>query len=222
MLEKVKLFFHNQTFLRINFIKGDNMKELINKIKKNKLLTILLAVIIISCILGVLFPVFLKESNKDLIKTSIEEFFLAIDKNQLNYLNSFFQSLTNNIITTSMIWLLGISIIGIPIIIMSMFIKGFLVGFSFIGILITYGFKGLIIALIYTLPNIINLLSSFLLGYYAISFSGMIYRSVFKKETTNFSPIVKRYIKIGIFFLTFSVFISLIESYLVPQILKFL
>lgn len=198
------------------------MKELINKIKKNKLLTILLAVIIISCILGILFPVFLKESNKDLIKTSIEEFLLAIDKNQVNYLNSFFQSLTNNTITTSLIWLLGISIIGIPIIIISIFIKGFLVGFSFISIVITYGVKGLLIALIYTLPNIINLFSSFLLGYYAISFSGMIYRNIFKKETQNFSPIVKRYIKIGIFFLIFSILISLVESYLVPQILKFL
>lgn len=198
------------------------MKELMNKIKKNKLLTILLAVIIISCILGILFPVFLKESNKDLIKTSIEEFLLAIDKNQVNYLNSFFQSLTNNTITTSLIWLLGISIIGIPIIIISIFIKGFLVGFSFISIVITYGVKGLLIALIYTLPNIINLFSSFLLGYYAISFSGMIYRNIFKKETQNFSPIVKRYIKIGIFFLIFSILISLVESYLVPQILKFL
>lgn len=198
------------------------MKELMNKIKKNKLLTILLAVIIISCILGILFPVFLKESNKDLIKTSIEEFLLAIDKNQVNYLNSFFQSLTNNTITTSLIWLLGISIIGIPIIIISIFIKGFLVGFSFISIVITYGVKGLLIALIYTLPNIINLFSSFLLGYYAISFSGMIYRNVFKKETQNFSPIVKRYIKIGIIFLIFSILISLVESYLVPQILKFL
>lgn len=198
------------------------MKELMNKIKKNKLLTILLAVIIISCILGILFPVFLKESNKDLIKTSIEEFLLAIDKNQVNYLNSFFQSLTNNTITTSLIWLLGISIIGIPIITISIFIKGFLVGFSFISIVITYGVKGLLIALIYTLPNIINLFSSFLLGYYAISFSGMIYRNVFKKETQDFSPIVKRYIKIGIIFLIFSILISLVESYLVPQILKFL
>ena len=198
------------------------MKELINKVKENKLLFILLIIIILFTILGILFPALINSENKTLIKDSIESFMKAIDKKNINYISAFISSITNNIIVTILIWILGISIIGIPIILISIAFKSFLTGFSITSIFITYGIKGTLIAIIYTLPNIINLLGSFLLGYYAISFSIMIYKSVFKKETRNWQPIVKRYLKIGIFFIIFSIAVSILESYLIPKILLFL
>ena len=198
------------------------MKELINKVKQNKLLFILLLIMILFTILGILFPALINSENKTLIKDSIESFMKAIDKNNINYISAFISSITNNIIVTILIWILGISIIGIPIILISIAFKGFLTGFSITSIFITYGIKGTLIAIIYTLPNIINLLGSFLLGYYAISFSIMIYKSVFKKETRNWQPIVKRYLKIGIFFIILSIVVSILESYLIPKILLFL
>lgn len=198
------------------------MKELINKVKQNKLLFILLIIIILFTILGILFPALINSENKTLIKDSIESFMKAIDKKNINYISAFISSITNNIIVTILIWILGISIIGIPIILISIAFKSFLTGFSITSIFITYGIKGTLIAIIYTLPNIINLLGSFLLGYYAISFSIMIYKSVFKKETRNWQPIVKRYLKIGIFFIIFSIAVSILESYLIPKILLFL
>lgn len=198
------------------------MKELINKVKQNKLLFILLIIIILFTILGILFPALINSENKTLIKDSIESFMKAIDKNNIDYISAFISSITNNIIVTILIWILGISIIGIPIILISIAFKSFLTGFSITSIFITYGIKGTLIAIVYTLPNIINLLGSFLLGYYAISFSIMIYKSVFKKETRNWQPIVKRYLKIGIFFIIFSIIVSIIESYLIPKILLFI
>ena len=201
------------------------MKELINKVKQNKLLFILLLIMILFTILGILFPALINSENKVLIKNSIENFMTSIDKNNINYISAFISSITNNIIGTILIWILGISIIGIPIILISIAFKSFLTGFSITSIFITYGIKGTLIAIVYTLPNmpnIINLLGSFLLGYYAISFSIMIYKSVFKKETRNWQPIVKRYLKIGIFFIIFSIIVSIIESYLIPKILLFI
>ncbi len=198
------------------------MKELINKVKQNKLLFILLIIIILFTILGILFPSLINSENKALIKDSIENFMASIDKNNIDYISAFISSITNNIIVTILIWILGISIIGIPIILISIAFKSFLTGFSITSIFITYGIKGTLIAIVYTLPNIINLLGSFLLGYYAISFSIMIYKSVFKKETRNWQPIVKRYLKIGIFFIIFSIIVSIIESYLIPKILLFI
>lgn len=198
------------------------MKELINKVKQNKLLFILLLIMILFTILGILFPALINSENKVLIKNSIENFMTSIDKNNIDYISAFISSLTNNIIVTILIWILGISIIGVPIILISIAFKSFLTGFSITSIFITYGIKGTLIAIVYTLPNIINQLGSFLLGYYAISFSIMIYKSVFKKETRNWQPIVKRYIKIGIFFIIFSIVVSIIESYLIPKILLFL
>ena len=198
------------------------MKELINKVKQNKLLFILLIIIILFTILGILFPSLINSENKALIKDSIENFMASIDKNNIDYISAFISSITNNIIVTILIWILGISIIGIPIILISIAFKSFLTGFSITSIFITYGIKGTLIAIVYTLPNIINLLGSFLLGYYAISFSIMIYKSVFKKENRNWQPIVKRYLKIGIFFIIFSIIVSIIESYLIPKILLFI
>ena len=198
------------------------MKELINKVKQNKLLFILLLIMILFTILGILFPALINSENKVLIKNSIENFMTSIDKNNIDYISAFISSLTNNIIVTALIWILGISIIGVPIILISIAFKSFLTGFSITSIFITYGIKGTLIAIVYTLPNIINQLGSFLLGYYAISFSIMIYKSVFKKETRNWQPIVKRYLKIGIFFIIFSIVVSIIESYLIPKILLFI
>ncbi len=198
------------------------MKKLINKAMKNKLLTALIILGLIAIVLGVLFPAIITNDNKELINQSISSFITGIKDGKTNYISGFISSITNNILVFFFIWILGISIIGIPIILFILFFKGFLVGFSFSSILITYGPSGILKAIVYTLPNIINALAAFLLCYYAISFSIMIYRSIFKKETRNWQNIVRRYIKIGLFYIVFSIIISIIESYIIPNLLFFL
>ena len=198
------------------------MKKLINKAMKNKLLTALIILGLIAIVLGVLFPAIITNDNKELINQSISSFITGIKDGKTNYISGFISSITNNILVFFFIWILGISIIGIPIILFILFFKGFLVGFSFSSILITYGPSGILKAIVYTLPNIINALAAFLLCYYAISFSIMIYRSIFKKETRNWQNIVSRYIKIGLFYIVFSIIISIIESYIIPNLLFFL
>ncbi len=198
------------------------MKELINKIRQNKLVTLLIIIMIISIILGILFPAIITKEDKSLIIDSVKTFISGIKQNNINYLSGILQSISNNSLVTILVWILGISIIGIPLILLIIFFKGFLVGFSFTSILITYGISGIIKAIIYTLPNIGNLLATFLLGYYAITFSIMIFKNIFKKENRNWQPIVKRYIKIGLFFLIFSILISLVECFLIPKILYFI
>lgn len=202
--------------------KGERMKELINKIRQNKLVTLLIIIMIISIILGILFPAIITKEDKSLIIDSVKTFISGIKQNNINYLSGILQSISNNSLVTILVWILGISIIGIPLILLIIFFKGFLVGFSFTSILITYGISGIIKAIIYTLPNIGNLLATFLLGYYAITFSIMIFKNIFKKENRNWQPIVKRYIKIGLFFLIFSILISLVECFLIPKILYFI
>lgn len=198
------------------------MKELINKIRQKKLVTLLIIIMIISIILGILFPAIITKEDKSLIIDSVKTFISGIKQNNINYLSGILQSISNNSLVTILVWILGISIIGIPLILLIIFFKGFLVGFSFTSILITYGISGIIKAIIYTLPNIGNLLATFLLGYYAITFSIMIFKNIFKKENRNWQPIVKRYIKIGLFFLIFSILISLVECFLIPKILYFI
>ena len=198
------------------------MKKIIHNLKQNKLLFLLTILILISIILGILFPAILSSSNKELIKESIKEFITSIDKNNINYITGIITSLTNNILVTISIWILGLSLIGIPLLLIIIVLKGFITGFSFVSILLTYGIKGSIISIVYTIPNILNLISSFLLGYYAISFSLAIYKSIFKKEIRNWNLIIKRYIKLGLIFIVISISISGLEVYVIPKILSFL
>lgn len=195
------------------------MKKLINEIKQNKLLLLLTILTIIFIIIGILFPAILSENNKELIKSSIKEFIYKIDKNKLNYIKALISCSCNNILVTIILWILGISLIGLPFILIIHAFKCFITGFSLTSILITYGAKGTIIAIIYSIPNILNMLGSLLLSYYSISFCITIYRCIFKKETKNWASITKQYTKIGIFFILLALIISILESYIIPNIL---
>lgn len=198
------------------------MKKLILEIKQNKLLLILTILAIIFTIIGIFFPAILTEDNKELIKKNIIEFINKIDNNEINYLNALISSSWNNILITIIIWVLGISLIGIPFIIIIYIFKCFLTGFSLTSILITYGIKGSLKAIIYSIPNILNSFGSLLLSYYALSFSITIYKCIFKRETKNWSAITKQYTKLGIFFLLYAMIMSVIESYIIPNILRLL
>ncbi|MCI6107616.1 MAG: stage II sporulation protein M [Tenericutes bacterium] len=198
------------------------MKKLILEIKQNKLLLLLTILAIVFTIIGIFFPAILTEANKELIKNNIIKFINKIDNNEINYLSALFYSSWNNILVTFILWILGISLIGIPFIIIIYIFKCFLTGFSFTSILITYGVKGSITAMIYSIPNTLNSFGSLLLSYYALSFSITIYKCIFKRENKNWSTITKQYIKLGIFFLLYTIIISVIESYIIPNILRLL
>lgn len=198
------------------------MKKIITEIKQNKLLLLLTILTVISIIIGLLFPSLLKDNDQELIKNSITEFIKKINENKLNHLEILISSSWNNILITIILLVLGISLIGIPIIVIIHIFKCFITGFSITSILITYGPKGIITAIIYSIPNILNTLGSLLISYYAISFSITIFKCIFKKENKNWNSITKQYTKLTIFFILYSVIISILESYVIPNILYLL
>ena len=198
------------------------MKKIIKQIRQNKLLFILTIITIVSILMGILFPALLSKSDTTLIKDTIANYITSIKENKLNIPITLISTTTNNVLVTVFLWLLGISLIGIPIIILIIFFHGFLTGFSLSSILVTYKLKGLLLAIIYTIPNILQLITSFLLSYYAISISLAIYKNIFKKENISWKIIIKRYIKLGLFFLVSSIVIAVIEVIIIPKIITFL
>lgn len=196
------------------------MKQLIAKIKARKILSIMTIITIISLILGTLFISILSKDNKELITSNVIDFFTAIKSNNLNYNQILVKSLTNNLLLNIIIWLLGISIIGIPIVIILLFIKSFILSFTFTSIIYTYKYKGIISAIIYVIPHIINLLLSFVLIYYSITFSKSLFNYLFKKKECNRKELVNRYLKL----LTISTFLfiisSIIETYIIPILIR--
>ena len=196
------------------------MKQLIAKIKTRKILSIMTIITIISLILGTLFISILSKDNKELITSNVIDFFSAIKSNNLNYNQILVKSLTNNLLLNIRIWLLGISIIGIPIVIILLFIKSFILSFTFTSIIYTYKYKGIISAIIYVIPHIINLLLSFVLIYYSITFSKSLFNYLFKKKECNRKELVNRYLKLLVISTFLFIISSIIETYIIPILIR--
>jgi len=117
-----------------------------------------------------------------------------------NALNGFFQALTSEgtgttpsevtwhaaagfLKTTGLLWILGLSIIGLPIIVIVIFVKGFQIGFS-VGVIVSqFKFKGVLFALAAILPqNLIGVPALIICGVAGISFSLMLVKSRFSNQ----------------------------------------
>jgi len=196
------------------------MKNILMKIRTRKILILLLTIIILSFISGVLFTAVISDTNKQLVFKTLDNFFLQISKDQLNYLNAFVSSLSENLIIMVLIWILGISIIGIFITFIFLAIKSFILGFSLSSIIMYYGLSGVFISLIYSIPLIVNLFLYLVLSYYSVNFSLMLFNYLFRKKEYNRKIIVRRYLKILFFMVILFIFSSCLETFLVPYILK--
>ena len=190
---------------------------IIDFIKKRKLFSILLFVFLISFILGCFFIFFISDDNKVIVKDGIELYFNGLSN--LNYTENFIVGLINNFGIALIIWILGISIFGCFIIFIIYFIKSFVVSFSFSSIIYVFGFKGIILSIIYSFSYFINLGILFILSYYGVSFSILLFKYFFKNKDYNRIIIVKRYFKVLIFCCLGIVLNLIIDSYLIPRIL---
>ena len=194
------------------------MKKIIKKLKDKKQFIIIFVICTVAFIIGVLLPSILNEENRKIIQTSLNSFFDTIKNNQLKTNELLFKTLTSNIIIDLILWLLGISIIGIPIVIILLGYKSLSLGFTISSIISTYKLNGVIKALIYIVPNIINLFIFFVISYYSISFSLMLFNYLFLKKEYNKRIIVNRYLKLLVISIIILIFSSVIETYVVPKL----
>ena len=194
------------------------MKKIIKKLKDKKQFIIIFVICTVAFIIGVLLPSILNEENRKIIQTSLNSFFDTIKNNQLKTNELLFKTLTSNIIIDLILWLLGISIIGIPIVIILLGYKSLSLGFTISSIISTYKLNGVIKALIYIVPNIINLFIFFVISYYSISFSLMLFNYLFREKEYNKRIIVNRYLKLLVISIIILIFSSVIETYVVPKL----
>lgn len=204
------------------------MNRAMNKAKKNiisqkKKYVFLAVIMLIGLISGIIFMFFISKADKSLITKQLESFFSSVKNGEVNYFSSFINSLSSNYLYMFLIWVLGISIIGIPIILFMIFFKSFILGFSMSSITANYGFKGVFMGFAYNLPHQIGLFLIWLLiSFFAIGFSIKLFKVLFFKENINLSYYFKRYLKILGISSIGVVVCSLIETFFVPFLLKLL
>ncbi len=188
-------------------------------INNKKIIMFLLGLCIIGIIGGSLFITIVSKSDQKLIVEYMNNFIININK--INLKDAIINSLFTNILYIISVWLLGISVIGIPIIIFMYFSKIFTLGFSISAFIITYKFKGLILALLYVFPTqILNIGIYTLITLYSIKISNNLIYSVFNKKEVNMKKIINKYIYILAICLIVSIISLLYENIVLPIVLK--
>ena len=197
-------------------------KKVKNKLyEQKKIYLSIIITIALGIISGIIYNLILSKSNHTLITNQLNSFFDAIKKNDINYIPMLFNSLIGNLSLVILIWLLGISIIGLPLIYILCFGKGFLLSFSIISILTTYKFKGIILAVCYLLPGpIILLLYLIFLGFSSAFFSKKLFSYLFLKQDISLRHSMKRYLQVLLVSVVVAGCCSLFDTFFMPNFLK--
>ncbi len=193
-----------------------------NKLAEQKKIYIfLIIVMLIGLILGIIYAVILNKSDHAIVTTSLDSFFTSIKNNDIDYKSALINSLVGNISFVTFIFLLGISIIGIPLIIFSLASSAFIFGFSLSSIIYTYHFNGILKAITYLFPHqMITLLMSLFLGFYALYFGIKLFKYLFRGIDINLRSSMKRYLQVYITVLLIFILCSFIEVFLSPALIK--
>lgn len=202
------------------------MKQYLDKLKatvnsNKKMITFLVGLMLVGIIAGSIFVAFLNKADQSLLKEYLNNFLTNIDQNQLNYHLAFLNTIIGNLFFVLTIWLLGISVIGIPIMLFMFFTKAFVLGFSVTSIVLNYQLKGAIFAFLYMFPHhLINMGIYIMLLLYSLTVSFKILKAMIKKEAFDFKQIIKKYSMILLYSFIGILFTTVLEIYVVPNVLK--
>lgn len=204
------------------------MKKEMDKLSKffnlsKRTLIFLLGLLIIGIICGSLFNVIISKSDQVVVNDYLANFFNKIMNNKLNFINNFRDAIIFNYLYILLIWILGISIIGLLVILFMFFGKAFTLGFTIAAIIKNYGVKGCLLSLAYVFPHyILNVFVFAILTVYALSLSIRMIKCIVKRKTIDFKPIMKKYTFVLIGCLIAVLITSLYESLIMPNILKYI
>jgi stage II sporulation protein M len=142
--------------------------------------------ITIGIILGIYTVKYMGQIDKNNLAGCISDFSKSYKTFNINYRIIFFDAVKNQISIILAIWFLGLTMIGIPVILIINFSKGFTIGFSAGFFINTYGVKGIILALLAILPqNVIYLFCIVFCSVIAMEFSLMLIKDNFRKNWTH-------------------------------------
>ncbi|WP_273716851.1 stage II sporulation protein M [Alkalihalobacillus pseudalcaliphilus] len=123
-----------------------------------------------------------------------------------------------------LMWLLGLSVIGLPVLLILLFLKGVVVGFT-IGFLVNQlGLQGFLLSFAAVMPQNFILIPVFIIiGTAGTAFCvKMMRQQFFKKQTVPFMPQFVRYSLLMLCLGGAVAFASFCEAYLSPILMKFI
>lgn len=189
------------------------------KILKNKMLCITLLIYFIGIIFGII-SFFLIDNN--IINESIDVYFNSYSSS-FNYLSGLLNTNVYNLCFSFFIWVSGFFIIGIIIAPLLIFLKAFSLGITLISIIVQFKLKGVLLAFILFLSNVLlfDLIFMFL-SYYSINLSLKTFNIIKNNKSINIRLFYKNYIFRYLIFI-FTLFLtSLFDIYVLSNLIKYI
>lgn len=144
--------------------------------------------------------------------------------NEINSIQVFFRAFTSQFVYLFLIWMLGLTIIGIIGVFCIDFFIGFIYGYVITFFLKELGTKGIIFAFLYTFPqNIVIIPLTLFLSYFSVFFALSIYRSIYvsynKRDIIFY---INNYFKIMMITIVVLIVYSLLIVFVNPTLLKYI
>ncbi|WP_028399546.1 stage II sporulation protein M [Ectobacillus panaciterrae] len=193
-------------------------------IQENSSLYLFVSVLLLmGVIFGAVLVNSLQASQKQDLYFYLSRFFGQVSQGKFASSGEMFQeSYFSHLKYIGLIWLLGISVIGLPIIFILLFLKGVVVGFT-VGFLVNQlGWNGFLLSFAAVLPQNLIIIPVFLvMTMAAASFSLRMIRHQFVRRMHE--PLLPLFVRYTCFFLVIGLALALasgIESYISPALMK--
>lgn len=182
----------------------------------------LFIIVIIGITVGILFSNILSTEDSKLVTNKITEYFNNLKNDTpIDYFRNLFISLKNNLLYISIIWILGLGVIGLLLNNFILFFKSFILGFSIGSIINIYLYSGIVLSFLYVFPSLLlNLLVFLIIVSYANDFSINLFNLIFRKKEIHFSNLIKQYSKVLLYLSIILIISSLIETFIMPFSIK--
>lgn len=183
--------------------------------------------IIVLFLMGVIFGAVVVNSltltQKENLYYYLSQFFSQVSNGKVaDSKDLFIQSFSHNSKFIGLMWLLGISIIGLPVILILLFIKGMVVGFT-VGFLVNQmGWHGFLLSFVSVLPQNIIVIPIFIISAtLSVAFSFKMIRQQFiKRMGEPILPLFARYTFLLIIAFLFLAVSAGVEAYVSPVLMK--
>jgi stage II sporulation protein M len=183
--------------------------------------------VVVLFLMGVIFGAIvvnsLTFSQKEDLAYYLSQFFGEVSNGKIAASKDVFaQSLFDNSKFIGMMGILGISIIGLPVILIVLFMKGLVIGFT-VGFLVNQmGWNGFLLSFVSVLPQNFIIIPVFIItATVAVSISlKMIRRQFMKKISEPILPLLGRYAFVFVVAGLFLVIAALFEAYISPTLMK--
>ncbi len=152
----------------------------------------------------------------------LEEGFAEYD-NGINYVLSTKQAATRNLLNQGKILLLGLTVIGFPVVLIIVFSRGFALGFTVVFLIKQKAFRGLLLSLLAVLPPALLSLPAYILAAVsAFNFSLFLLKGTSIQNGTSAGEYFWGYISVMVLIAVLLICSAFIEGYLSALVIRLL